>query len=88
MKIPSPRELQDQVNAELGPVADATVAQIVAGMKKCTWRPITVDINVPSAVHGIVRQRFAEAGWRIEFRDDQRDGPSVCIVPSPASVAV
>ena len=81
MKIPSPQELQQQVDAELGPIADAKVAEIIAGMKRCTYRPISVDINVPSSVQSMVRQRFAEAGWSIVFRDDQREGPSVALTP-------
>jgi hypothetical protein len=82
MKIPSPQELQQQVNAELGPIADAKVAEIVAGMKKCSYRPISVDVSVPSNVQGMVRQRFADAGWNVAFMDDQRDGASVRLTPA------
>lgn len=81
MKIPSPQELQQQVDSELGPIADAKVAEIVAGMKRCTWRPITVDVDVPYSVQDLVRRKFAESGWSIEYRDDQRDGASVVLSP-------
>jgi hypothetical protein len=80
-KIPSHEDIRRMQAATHEPEVEAAVAKIVAGMQlSVSGQRMIVDVDVPSHIRNMVRQRFEAQRWSLKFFDDQRDGSSVEVI--------
>lgn len=81
MKIPTQQELAAQESKNTEALVEAAVLTIVGKMSPPVGGRRVVYASVPHELQQAVANRFAIAGWDLKFRDDQRDGASVELLP-------
>ena len=84
MKIPKPQELAETEDAANSLQVEAIVGTIVAKMSPPVGGRRIVYTHVPHHLQPAVSAQFAAAGWDTKYRDDQRDGASVELLPRRA----
>lgn len=81
MKIPTPQELAAQESKNTEALVEAAVLTITSKMSPPVGGQRIVYTSVPHELQQAVANRFGAAGWDVKFRDDQRDGASVELLP-------